>query len=69
MLLMKRLIRTSRKIKILEFIHANGRIHNTLKNNRIPERGEEVDLAGYFDAWSTHPIVRTHPETKRRLFM
>ena len=51
------------KINSLNAIHANGRIHNTLKNNRIPERGEEVDSAGYSDAWSTS-IVRTHLQTK-----
>mgnify|MGYP001164894443 FL=1 len=54
------------KINPLNEIHANGRIHNTLKNNRIPEKGEEVTSAGYSDAWSTHPIVRTHPETKKK---
>ena len=54
------------KINPLNAIHANGRIHNTLKNNRIPKRGEEVASAGYSDAWSTHPIVRTHPETNKK---
>ncbi|MBL4721108.1 MAG: TauD/TfdA family dioxygenase [Alphaproteobacteria bacterium] len=50
----------------LTAIHANGRILRTLSEKEMPPPGTESESAVWSEMWMEHPVVRTHPETRRK---
>ena len=50
----------------LRAVHSNGRVLRSLAEERIPPPGSEAQSAEWSNMSTTHPVIRTHPETGRK---